>query len=334
MVSRYLQNEAGETGVNFTLGSPIPEYLIEDNELSLIENSLRYPVYVDGDILGVFKVNAIDTGDPCFAFGESYAKKLSSKTKNTTSDYFLVSSLDETFVVSENTVELLQEHRLLQDTKSRTIKSSYSDDEIKNAISDSGNTFQTVGHDTINLSVERKSSRLVESVVLSPWRDLKYDQGDTNLCWAVTAWEIGEWELFDKGVPGIATPEDFADYLDKSYYEYGNMQEANECLDYFYNVSLRIYDKALPIKTIMKQIDGLFAPVYSAWYNSDESLGHAVCIYGYSYDDEGAGIEESIAYMESLGGTTEWCDANRSGKYIMTIAGQNLTWSWSGTVIQ
>ncbi len=67
---------------------------------------------------------------------------------------------------------------------------------------------------------------------------------------------------------------------------------------------------------------------YGAFYNTNLTGGHAVCINGYYIDGS-----HDILVMESLGGRYQRLHSDSQGRYVMSYTGMgNLYWDASLTV--
>lgn len=206
---------------------------------------------------------------------------------------------------------------------SKVVTNSKAD--VKDGLSYTNNTLQT----SLSIGSITRSGGAWNALFVE-----QYDQGNTELCWAVTTWTMGRFILKDHDaltpVAKSYTPSTIAISQKPEDYTGGTIFNAQDALLECYGIEGRIANGTLTMQQIEDEIDN-YRPIYSAWNNDDNSYGHAVCIQGYGYNTYTSGCLVSV--MESLkeGNYKEIYQANN--KYKFTYNNKNYTWTNSMVAI-
>jgi len=323
----------------YLLGERLNTYHVKDSSLSTFEDTSFYPVFCNGDIVGILSVVDLGDGNQTYAFGKEFAKELS-RAISQDEAYSLVVSDTQTFAVSDDGVIMIAEYEAcgttrpeVDDIKSSTnqakrgsnetdtlseedyIPETYSEGEMETLISEFGKIDMVISQPEYQLKPEVRAS------TRAAWgRNVaKYTQTG-NSCWAVSAMVIGNalkntsYDIFE-----------VYDATSKSPYQAGTNKNIQEAFTLFGYTAKTYY--TLSQSHIYQQLRTKREPFAMLCYPIDSSqLGHTMACY--MYDDSYSPY--MVGVMDSLIGDTVYMK-NVGSVYRRTVNGITYEWQYSVT---
>ena len=328
LVEVMLGYESDLVGSEFKLGNYIPTYNWNGETFTIDSSAYRYPVYADGEIVSIYTIIDPETDSPARQFGEEYANELNALL-NENSEYFLVGYDDKAYAVVDGNVTLIADYSSLSlESGSGVQAMSAESDEL-------ASLEAAVAYSSFDVNTDQSNIDTLVDINPIQTRDDNYryfnvetyDQGSRNICWAVAATRIGNFMSDTEYV----TPIEAVDYINEIRAENGepirdagNIFDAQDVLSDFYDINADYYDDGCTWDEVADYIEDATL-LYAAFYDSEFTTGHAVCVNGYYIDGS-----EGILIMESLGGEYRQLLAGSSGKYKMNYTGLgNLNWEAS-----
>lgn len=344
------------------IGEQIPIYKWDGKNLIEDQSASRHPVYEDGKIIAFYTViDPLNDGE-AYQFGEEYARELNDFLEGTDKKYCLIGSEGKVFALSANKIEMLVDYGDMRidpqrlklqieampegQNKKEALK-FYRRVERKNTAKESYKQYKdsdlliseiqkywidhasiiSMNDDLTSTFVKKETN--IQNKMFSRAGNYRffnveiYNQlPDQNICWAVAATRIGNYWT-KKSI----SPREAVRYIFNVNSHIGTIFDAQNVIDNMYNLPSTYTYSGFSWSEVKNKIEGGYM-YYGAFYNTNLTGGHAVCINGYYIDGS-----HDILVMESLGGRYQRLHSDSQGRYVMSYTGMgNLYWDASLTV--
>lgn len=288
----YYDNDTMETlkADGLFLGSAIPAYYEDENgNTEIYTQAVYYPVYSNGDVIGIFNVFHGDENDT-YSYSEYLSDELNEYKFSNPIVY--INDEDEKIIPGEAENDI----------------SCYSD----------------IAGDLVEVYVENTSANSAratsnsKTLYIESWN--QKENGYTALCWAGSIWSIGEYvsgSTFD-------SPYDIADEVGVDYY--GNtavyISNVKGYLSDLYGITTT--RKGVVSQSAIKTSLTNDKPIYMEWDYSTK--GHATALCGYKETDTKFGIRIMDPYGGIFRVVSV---TSSSDPFTITLNGHTYTWARS-----
>ena len=346
------------------IGQPIPLYNWDGVKLNKDHSAYQCPVYKDEKIVAFYTIiDPINDGE-AYQFGEGYAKELNEFLNGEEKNYCLIGCEGRVFALSEDKIKLLVDYGdmkiIPQELKAQInlmppgnnkeealkfynlIKNNYLKSEIKSQRDKDVKEMaleirkyyteyrpliqrnDDLRH-TVSLQLMKRNGICDGSCMNRPYRyfgvDIYNQLPDQNICWAVASTRIGNyWKGQHR------TPREAVQYIFGMNSHQGTIFDAQNVINNMYNLPSSYTYNGFSWSEVKDKIEGGYL-MYGAFYNSQLTGGHAVCINGYYTDGS-----HDILIMESLGGCYDCIHPNSQGQYKMWRNGLGTLY-WDASLV-
>ena len=299
---------------SYALGDKIPVYELDNGKITLNNGAEYYPVYGNQKMLGIFTVNDAQSPEPTYSFGQDFALELSNITNNGLSDYFLLIDGNKLHAYVNNQFKLVKDFTCILGSRETKLSNSASMEAEKEILSNKDKLLFTNNKNLSSVSIASSPS-LQRSSGTVLYIDT-FNQGNTELCWAVTVWTIGKFITDNFSY----TPLSVAQSQGLGAYTTGDIDDGLKAFKDCYSLDGTKRDGILTRDELEAEIDDS-RPVYTAWYNDSFQYGHTVAMCGYGIDN---GIY-TVDIMESLYGNYRTI-YQANNQYRMSYLNGNYRW--------
>ncbi len=272
------------------LGSAIPAYYEDDaGIIEIYTQAVYYPVYSDGDVIGIFNVYHGDENET-YSYSEYLSDELNEyKFSN---PIMFINDEDERIIPGNEEKDILGCLDITADSVEVPIKNT-----------------------NANLASSTSTSKILP---VQSWN--QKENGYTPLCWAGSMWSIGEY------INGstFGSPFEIADEVGVDYYGSTDIY-VTDVKDFFSDLyGITTTQKGVLSQSAIQTTINNDNPAYMAWDYGDK--GHATVLCGYKETDTKFGIRVMDPYGGLFRVVSV---SSSSDPFSMAVNGHTYTWTRS-----
>lgn len=311
---------------SYAIGAELPVYLARGGALTEFHGVRFFPVYCDGQLAGIVKINGADTDSPIYTFGRYFSGKLRELTQNGSLDVTLVAGETQLFAVVNGSATEVADYTVGEQSGTRLSANT-----VESRVASSRSALGTA-----NGSVKTAlNARAARGEGMASWLNVEeYNQGSsTTMCWAVSAWCIGKYIAGKPHASGNAQKltqiTAVAKSAGKDISKEGGPVDIVNALNKSYQITGLAETRPISDSIIMRMVDS-DQPFSAMFYTTDEKKGHTVTGMGYDCFDPNDFI---FWAMDSLSDDPDDCIVamlKTGNRYYWQ--GTKYTYYWSRTV--